>query len=634
MQTRRNRIVMQVCLWGLVAAWAPCLWAQADVAAALKPVDPTTVLRAIPADSTAFMVVRNLSETNKDLVEIARALGFSLGSGPESIFPAPLEWAKESFGLNNGLADNGSVAFVVPNCQDAQTIDEVTSRVAILLPTSDPNALIASLGPQKDGDVTTVNLAGEPYVATKRDGFVVLGRTAEAAKAAASAGGEGILSKMSPDRIKAYASSDVFAWGTPKGVSAAVRAEAQQALGGFMAMAGVETMPAADEQMKEINNLMDETEEVSGAITVDQRGLGLSGCFRVKPGSELARRMNLTKVSEGPLLTGLPNEPTVLAAGVVTAAGRVEDQMRKAVDAMFSPPPEGASPEDIKQLKDALINLWSTTDRVGVSLSNVPTESGQSTVGLTIVAEVKDSRKWTDSAHRAFDLGKSMIAGSAKAEGQDEAQVRAVMDGVQWKKAAGQAGDLPIEQITVDLSKLPDFSPEDIEAMKGLFGSQGMAVQIVNVDDRHVVLAVGGGLDRLGRICETVKKGEAPLASSESVQKVASRMPEGPRLMEGYLNVDQALNLFSNVMTRMNQPLPVQLTMRNAAPLAFTVTRVDDTAQEVHVIVPVELMVSIKETAAPLVQMFLGGMGGGEEPPVDMDSEEPDSPEPLESELK
>ena len=68
---------------------------------------------------------------------------------------------------------------------------------------------------------------------------------------------------------------------------------------------------------------------------------------------------------------------------------------------------------------------------------------------------------------------------------------------------------------------------------------------------------------------------------------------------------------FTLPMMRVGQPMMFPLMMRNAAPLAFMFTRVDDTAQEVHLLVPMELVVSVRDAILPLMQMMM--MGGGQE---------------------
>jgi hypothetical protein len=92
------------------------------------------------------------------------------------------------------------------------------------------------------------------------------------------------------------------------------------------------------------------------------------------------------------------------------------------------------------------------------------------------------------------------------------------------------------------------------------------------------------------------------------MQTLNKRLPADPRFMEGCLHVDQLVALVSAVMARSGQRQAMPFVMRNPAPIAFSVNRVSDTAQEVHVILPTELIVSVREALAPLLQIFLGGV--------------------------
>lgn len=610
---RSKHMIGGLCLCALLAALPGPAWGQTTAAATETPADPLALLKAIPADATAFLAIRDLSEANKDIVDMARTLGFLLGPPPQGIFPAPLDWLKEQAGVTQGLNDNGGMAVVLLDCADAPSTDEMAARLVLLIPCSDGDTLVAALGGEKEGEVLTVDIMGQPYVAAIKGGFLVAGQSPEVVKAVLQSPKGGIHTAMSPDRVKAFANHDLFGWVTMRGISPQVRQEVISTFTGLAAMANPQGMGPDADAGQELMKFLDESQELSFGMAIDRRGLNLSGYFRGKPGTELGTQMAATKAPEGPMLLGLPNEPTVLSFGAVTSGGRGETQIRKLMDAILdeNEPQEGVSSEQIKSLKDALVSILTGVERVSASVANLPPDAGQGLLAISAVLEVKDSRQWMEAAGKSFDLLKHVLLQAARAEELDVQAAQALADGIQWKPKAEQVGELQIDHVTLDLSRLPGVDETEMEQLTSLLGLQGVTIRVAAAGDRHVVVVFGAGSERLVALAEAARKGESPLSASDSIQKVATRLPEGARLLEGYLNLDQLLNTVTGAMMRVGQPMMFPLMMRNAAPLAFMVTRVDDTAQEVHLLVPMELVVSVRDAAMPLMQMMM--MGGGQE---------------------
>ncbi len=616
---------------GLLMGTVPGLaWGQATAAAPevpAAPADPVALLKAIPADATAFLAIRNLGEVNKDIVDMARTLGFLLGPPPQAMFPAPLDWLKEQMGIRQGLDETGGVAIAVLDCSDAPSMDEMANRLVLLIACSDGEALVAALNGEKEGEVLTVEIMGEPYVAAVKGGFLIAGQTPEVVKAVVQNGKGGVLTAMSPDRVKAFADHDLFGWAALRGISPQIRQEVMQSFTGLMAMLNPQAMDAQADAGKELAKFLEESQEFSGGLAVDRRGLNFSGYFRSKPGTELGARMAGTKAAEGPMLLGLANEPTVLSLGAVVSAGRSEASLRKLLDAVLdeSQPREGISAEQVKALKDALVRVTVGVEGVSLSVANLPPDGAQGLASMSAVLRVKDSRQWMESAVNSFELLKQVVVQAARAEGLDEQAVQGVVDGIAWKVKAEQSGELAIDHVTLDLRGFPGVGEAELDQLHSLLGPEGLLLRVAAADDRHVVATFGTGVERLAVLADAARKGESPLSGSESIQKVATRLPEGPRLVEGYLNVDQLVSLVTGALMRVGQPFMFPLVLRNAAPLAFVVTRVDDTAQEVHVLVPMELVVSVRDAAMPLMQMFMMGGGGGE---MDMDFDSEPVPVP------
>jgi len=659
MSTNLRRRIIDLCgLLVLAGMAAGVLGAdQATVTASkpmapIAPADPTAVLKAIPADATAFVAIRNLSELDRDIIGLARQLGVLLG--PNGIFPAPLDWIKQNTGLINGVDDTGSLALVVQNCADIETPAAVVTKVVLLVPCRDAKAVLkrlvavnpmtqpAGVATPPDDGISVVSLMGQPALAAVKGNFLVVSQTPGAVSACVKAKGPGILEKIAPDRLEAYGRQDIFGWANLHGVSQQIRNELSNTFSGMIVMANPMAAGQAQESVAQINKFIDESQEVSCGLALDSRGLTLSGYFRMKPGTELGNQMADTKAPSEPLMIGLMDEPTVFALGAVTAgsAGLSDQQIAQLRKISESPMlgqeiiGQELKPEQIQALTDGIIEIFNTTQMMGLSVANLPIEAGQGLAGVTVVAKVTDSGQWLGEVQKLFQLVKDLVVETAKKEELTVDELEAVSEAVLWKSKAEQLAGIPVDQIAVNVSKFPGIDEATLAQVTSLIGQEGLLVRLATVDRQHVVVTFGGGPDRCANVAGLVKRGKAPLAASVGIRKIADRLPSGERLVEGYLNIDQVMTLISTIAMQAGQPLMIPMAMNNAAPLAFSVNRIDDTAQEVHLMVPMELVLSIKQAAGPIMQMMMGGgmgggmnsgMGGGPDQTMDMDMDEPDA---------
>jgi hypothetical protein len=225
-----------------------------------------------------------------------------------------------------------------------------------------------------------------------------------------------------------------------------------------------------------------------------------------------------------------------------------------------------------------------------------------------------------------FSSLKQLAIDTAKKQGQPDDKINPIADAIQWKEKAESIEGATVDHFVVDIDKLPrdengNPNAEDIEKIKSFVGKEGVLIRVAAMADNHVVVTFGGGQKRFSQVLELAAKDDPGLAQTPTLRVVTARLPKGPRLVEGYLALDQLLDFVMTTAAQMGQPIPIPLQLRNAAPIAFTVTKVTDTSQETQVLVPMELMVSVKDLIGPIMMM----MGGGMQPPPEP-SEEPAPP--------
>jgi hypothetical protein len=612
---------------------------------ATKPAtSPTALLRAIPADATAFVAIRNLKEIDSDVVGIAGLLGFPMG--PEGMFPAPLDWLKSELKIAGGLNESGGVALVLLNSKDAKTVDDLEDRMVMFIPASDPKELLKQLNAEETkGGVYKFDLMGSPSVAMVKGDFLIATKAPAKAEdgppaalaAAAKAEGEGVIKTMSPDRVAAFAKQDLFIWLNLRTVSDELRKEITDGLTGLMhSMGGRGMLPTsqpggdATDPTQQLKVFLEQGDEVGIGLLVNANvGLSLSFYVRVKPGSQLAGTIAAMQPPKDSLLVGLPNEAAVIAGGaVVGTTPEAIKQARATLEQLAAKAaeldPDEGSPLNLKGLKpliDTYIQLITNTSRGAIMISNLTAGEGEKkdedaaaaktsegAIGLVVVVETKDNKAFKADLKKGFEQIKEIVAGVAKADGMEAEKVEKILSGFTWKEATAQGTGPAVDTVQVELDKLPEIKAEDIEQIKSVFGEEGIVFRIASVGENHIVIALGGGEKRLTTIVTAVEKNQAPLARSRNITKVANRLPSTGRVAEVYVDFSNLLELVKSVATRLKSPLPFNISLDNAAPLAAATIAVDPTAQEVHILIPMEL---IKSGYTAVTQAIMGAMGGG-----------------------
>jgi hypothetical protein len=597
---------------------APPAAAPAVAPAPAVAADPTALLKAIPDDAVAFVAIRNLKELDNDVQGLAQQLQL-----PPGTIPSLLGWARDSLKLGQGLDETGSLALVLLNPGEAKTADELTQRLVVYIPATDSEALATAMGARKEGETLTLELMGQPSTAATRPHFLVVAQSPEAAKAAAQARGQGLLKALSPDRQTAWGQQDFFAWASFRGVTPEMRTEIQTALQQAMnEMGGPMMAGQLQGPVDKLNQLFEEGQEASVAASLEPaKGLRLSFTVEMKRDTELGRQMAAMKPVNGSLLIGLPNEPFIAALGSV-ATPDAEKQLRDAFDQVAASVGQEIDPQKRDAIKESLVKLLAGVEQMTIGVSGLPAQGQDGMIGVTFAAKVKNSQQWKAEAQKAFDLLKEVIVNAAKgeAEAETQAEVTKVADAVQWKPAAGGGG---VDQIVVDLAQIPDVGPETIEDVKQVVGQEGILIRVAAVDPQHVLVTFGGGVSRFEKVADLVRKGATPLDDHRTLKAVADRLPAGPKLAEGYLNIDQLLALVTEIGNQLGGGLPFPFALNNAAPLAFTSVKAGETGQRMELLVPTELMRAVADLARPFLMMGLGGPGGGmpEEPlPPDQES--------------
>jgi len=617
---------------GFTAAQAPPPAAKPKPVKPAPPADPNAILKVIPANASAFVAVRNIAEVDFDVSEVLDKLQLPLA---EMGFPGLLDMIKERAGITEGLEANSGAAIALLDCSKLKTSEELEKRAVILLPTDNAEALAKAMGGSKQGDGYQLTLNNEPAIGAEKAGFMIIAPTeAQDALKEVVQSKEGIEKNLAGDRLKAYGSADIFGWTNVRGFSPELRAEPINALKERMLAGGPVDEKQVEKSVSMANQFLEQLKEASFAATLDAKlGLKMAFWFRALPDSEIAKRLATLNLTNDLLLAGLPDEPVILAAGMVNPFS--PDKIQKFIDQSITPEMLGQEVDEaqVKALKESLTRLATSVERVSASIAGLSGEGEDGMLGVTYVARTTNSQQAQAELRKLFGTVKDMLIKTATAKGElTEDEAKAAKEAIQLKENAEKLTGAVVDHLVVDLAKLPDADEEQIAQIKSVVGQEGILVRIAQVGDKNVAVTFGGGAKRFAQIVDLVQKGQAPLADRKTIKMVADRLPNQKKIAEGYLSVDRLLAVAMEISSKLGQPIPLPLTMKETAPLSVVASQVDESSVTIDMLVPIELAQSAAEMAKPIIMMFMGGGMpgvGGTMPEEGEETEEEEAPAPV-----
>jgi hypothetical protein len=524
--------------------------------------------------------------------------------------------------LLEGIDESHPLAVVF---MPVESFDQLSKSMVILLSATDPKAVIEAMqGQPGEGGVWTISLMGQPAYAAIDKNRLIVAPTAELAKAVKESK-SGLDRKLKPKELRALEGLDVAIWFGGEHLTKLVKPWVDGVLVPMMMMqasGGAFQAQSAEMNKRNIEMLLEGASSIGMGLSLVNEGLGLRFIMTSRPGTEFANRMKV-KCTAGTLLQGLPAGKYMLTMGQIIDPAAATAAL-KDLDPVFAMADdvESIDKEKVSQLK-TLVADWAPL-ATGLRLSvEALAPGGDGLLGVSIIIDTTDSKKWLDHLAKAVDLAKQIIAsaasGSAGAEtpaGETPAEldedVKMFLDALTHNPAAEDLGGVKIQHLKFDLAKIEEVEEEDLEEISKVIGKDGMVFRMAPVGSDKVILAFGGGKGYLTRLIDQVKKKDAPLDNDAGIKKVAPHLPK-ERGSVGYLAVDQIVEFAKNVMRALDEEvIPVQMPTLNA-PLAMAGTGGDGWLQG-DLFIPTELMVAAKNAGMMLAGSMMAPPGAAPEP--------------------
>lgn len=509
-------------------------------------------LASIPADAIAFVIVPSIATLDADYQRFINDLGLQMFVQPPlNSIPGLLGQFMQ---MSAGLDTNGTLAVVI---MPAEQIFELPTKIALLVPATDPKALLEAMGGQTgEGGVWSVTVQGQPWSAVITEGRAVLSPSPDVAKAIV-ASKTGIDTKIKKSELAALKDLDVALWIDGSKLLSMFKPQIDGLLGMMALMqqsAGAMGTRQAEATKQQVDLLVNGLESGVFGVSLDAGGVGLRFAMTAKPGSDLAKQLTSPKTS-GSLLRGLPGDKYLLAFGQAVDPAQTKEAL-KSLDPYFAMADEieDLDKEQFARLKP-LIEEWAGLIR-GIRVS-----VGATTAGEDGMFRVNGVLETTDSQATLKTIGE--IIEVIKNVASVEEDFKEIVDAVTYSTDTEEINGLKVHQLKIDIATLAeaaDMDEEDIAAIGKVIGKEGLLFRLAAAGGKTVVLGFGGGAKYMGTLLEQAQSGNAPLDSDAGIQKVSSHLPSN-RHSVMYIAVDRIVACVGEVMKVLDEDEPFPLRM-------------------------------------------------------------------------
>jgi hypothetical protein len=551
----------------------------------------TGALASIPGDAVGVVCVPSV----KGLDEAYQQAIVNLGL--QDLVPPPMNslvgLLKQNLPMLEGIDESGMMAVVF---MPAPTPFELMAKQALLIPVKDPKAIIETMGGVAGEEgLWAVDMMGQTAHVAMGKNQLIMAQMPDVAKAIKNSQAS-LGSKLEATDLKALGGLDLFLWVDAERLLTMLRPMLEGLMAPAMAMqqsAGGFQAKSAELNKQNLDMMFDGLRTMTVGASLDGAGVGLRFIMTTRPGTEFAKQVQLTNTSDS-LLQGLPGGDYLMVLGETWSAAQSQSAMKNLEPMMaMGQDVEGVDPEKLGRLKGLLEEVVPLLTNVRVVIEPLAPGSADGLIGLGALIGTTDSAKLLDLKGKLVELAMEMLAdAAAKLEDEELGQLK---EALVYQREAEQIAGAPVQHVGLDLSKVEDIEEEDREDVLKVIGKDGLLFRLAPADPKTVVVAFGGGQERMAAWLKQAREGGAPLEADAGIKKVSPHLPK-ERAQVMYVAADRALTVVNNVMTALEEErLPVQIPPVNA-PLAMT-TCGGDGWMRFDMFAPTELLVASKNAA-------------------------------------
>lgn len=556
-------------------------------------------LSVVPSDAVAFLWIPSLKDLDGNYQRAIKDLEL------QGMVMPPMNsivgMIKQNLPMFQGIDEAGALALVL---MPFDVPAEINAKTAMVMPATDPKAMVQKMGGQEaEGGIWSVNLMGTPGFAAIRGKHLVVGQTADLVKAIGDSK-KGMDSALSATDKKSLEGVDIALWANAERILTTLKPMIMPLMNmAMMAQPGTSAFESTAMKMNQhnIESLVDGMSTVCIGLGLPKTGLVLRFAGSAKPGSELGEQWSF-KNTTASLLRGIPSGDYMLALGNVVNPEQTKASMSQ-LDTFFDAlgSSESIDAEKMKKLQSH-VRSWAmaTTGTRMCAEALPPGEHGL--FGLSVIADTSDSAKWIESAQQAFNLAKEIVneAATKKMEGEEEKsedleEIQELIGSFSVTADTAEVAGAKVTEFRFDLKAIDALSEDDLDDVTRLIGKDGALIRMAAANGKSVAITFGGGSDYLAKVIDATRSENAPLESSEGIQRVAPLMPK-ERYTLGYVSLQNILKAVKNVAKVMEEdPFPAEIPS-STPPIGMAAAGGDGWSR-FDVVIPTELIIAVKNAA-------------------------------------
>lgn len=567
----------RMCCLTLIAA----LCASVLGATPARAAEPKDALKLVPEDAWGFVLLRSLETIDERAAFLQQTLSLPI---PPTVTPFAMMPLGITPGAENPLDMKSPVCIAVLDVQKFGAEDESNAAV-VIAPAADPAALLKKFNAEEPTDgVCKCTIVGNPAFAAIRDKWVILGKSQDCVTRVLKSK-KGMNESIASSRMKVLGQSDIYVSASVHAIMGAYKDVVSNYMQGMAAVMGPQ-----GGQLKNIQKIMEEVGYFDLATTIGRDGISLQFLFDAKKDSDFDKLIRATKNSSDSLISVLPKDMFLLTMG--NCGGYNEHAMKfsdaNPISGMLAGIQGAEFDEKVAKDLDAEVQkIGKNTVGWAMSISALDGAATDGMFGFTAVIETKNSEEYMSSLRKCWEILWELSTGEEMKEAREF---------LTHKKDAESVGDRKVDVITLDvkgISEKHESDEDDIKTMENILGKD-ISVRFGATDSTHIVVTFGGGKARYETCCKAASAGKSgSLATDKGITAVSPSLPS-PRSVEGYVAVDNIIQVAKKVMKVMGEEDEIPSTTTIDAPFAFSMQSEGGVMRgDLHV--PTKLIVSIKK---------------------------------------
>ena len=549
-----------------------------------KAANNADVASMLPKDCWAFMVIRSVN-TIQERANLLMEIGVPVPPVPIAMM------VQGQTGFGDTIDLTRPIVVVVMDVKKYGKLsddmpEDPSNALLMLVPATDSKALIGKVAADEaEAPVRKIGIMGQTAYASAQGDYVVIGRSEKIVKSGILKSDIGFdLNRAQSDCLNA---SDVY-------VSAAVSkgfGAYKQEVMGMMNMVLAASDPTG-ESTKVIEKQLDELAHFDFGIALNNDGFSLHGVMVPKNETDLAKLFGDMKNVDKSLLSAMPKETYLFAVSGTTPYSVHQEKFgnQNMVSQIFKQMQAAggtveANEAAVKALDAEVQKLNRSVDAFAMNMTALEGGNG-GYIGASMILESREpaacltsmrtiyTKIWELSDEEDLKKAKSMLMHKPDAE---------TIEG-------GKVDTLSLKM--EDFAAETEMSDEDKKMFKQLLGSE-VTVRFGVVGDNHLLVSFGGGQDRYAAAAKVIKAGGENLLADPGIASTSKQLPS-PRMMEGYLSVENIMRMVKTVSTAMGEPDNIPFEVPDIyAPAAMDASIVDN-AWRFDFFVPMKLIKGIK----------------------------------------